>query len=103
MAKNWAICIGINEYHYLKPLNYAQQDAEAIRDFCLNEASFEQVYYFAKDAPPIPSDRGPSLRSEPTYANLKYFFRKRFAEPFLDVGDNVWFFFAGHGELHEGH
>ncbi|MEL7331760.1 MAG: hypothetical protein AAFN12_05900 [Cyanobacteria bacterium J06560_2] len=42
------------------------------------------------------------MRSLPTYANLKRFFRERFQTQFLSVGDNVWFFFAVHGELHEG-
>ena len=63
---------------------------------------FEQVYYFADDSPLIETPRG-SMRSDPTFANLKRFFRERFQQPFLDVGDNFWFFFAGHGELHEGH
>ena len=33
MSKDWAICIGINEYYNLKPLRYAVQDAVAMRDF----------------------------------------------------------------------
>jgi uncharacterized caspase-like protein len=32
MAKNWAICVGINQYDNLSPLNYAVRDAEAMRD-----------------------------------------------------------------------
>ncbi|MBD2346801.1 hypothetical protein [Anabaena subtropica] len=27
MAKNWAIAIGVNQYDYLQPLNYAKRDA----------------------------------------------------------------------------
>jgi formylglycine-generating enzyme required for sulfatase activity/uncharacterized caspase-like protein len=102
MSKNWAICIGINEYYNLTPLRYAVQDAVAVRDFFLSEVDFEGVFYFSDDSPPIETSRGP-MRSEPTYANLKRFFRERFQTPFLSVGDNFWFFFAGHGELHEGH
>jgi uncharacterized caspase-like protein len=102
MSKNWAICIGINEYYNLTPLRYAVQDAVAVRDFFLSEVDFEGVFYFSDDSPPIDTPHGP-MRSEPTYANLKRFFRERFQTPFLSVGDNFWFFFAGHGELHEGH
>ena len=102
MSKNWAICIGINEYYNLAPLRYAVQDAVAVRDFFRGEVEFEEVFYFADDSPPIATPDGP-IRSLPTYANLTYFFRKRFQRKFLNVGDNFWFFFAGHGELHQGH
>ncbi|PZO60692.1 MAG: peptidase C14 [Phormidesmis priestleyi] len=102
MSKNWAICIGINEYYNLTPLQYAVRDAVAMRDFFLKEVAFEQVFYFADDSPPIATPHGP-MRSVPTYANLKRFFRELFQQQVLSVGDNVWFFFAGHGELHEGH
>ena len=102
MGQNWAIAIGINDYYNLQPLNYSKQDAESVRDFFLDEAGFEQVYFFSEDAPPIESPRGP-MRSLPSYANLKRFLRERFQVPFLRPGDNFWFFFAGHGELHEGH
>jgi formylglycine-generating enzyme required for sulfatase activity len=60
------------------------------------------VYYFADDSPPIITPRG-EMRSRPTYANLKRFFREWFQSAPLSVGDNFWFFFAGHGELHEEH
>jgi formylglycine-generating enzyme required for sulfatase activity len=102
MSKNWAICVGINDYYNLKPLQYAVQDAVAIRDFFKEEVDFEQVFYFSDDSPAIDTPRG-AMRSLPTYANLKRFFRERFQTPFLNVGDNFWFFFAGHGELHAGH
>ena len=102
MSKNWAICIGINNYSRLQPLRYAVSDAAAVRDFFLQEGHFEQVYYFADDASPIETPQGP-MEAKPTFANLLDFFEKRFQKPFLNVGDNLWLFFAGHGELHEGH
>jgi formylglycine-generating enzyme required for sulfatase activity len=103
MGRNWAIAIGINDYYNLQPLHYAVQDAASMRDFFLSPAiAFEQVYYFSDQSPPIESPRG-LMRSLPTYANLKRFLRERFQQPFLEMGDNFWFFFAGHGELHEGH
>jgi formylglycine-generating enzyme required for sulfatase activity len=102
MSRNWAICIGINDYSRLQPLRYAVSDAAAMRDFFVQEGRFEQVYYFADDAPPIETPKGP-MEAKPTFANLLDFFEKRFQKPFLSVGDNLWLFFAGHGELHEGH
>ena len=102
MARNWAICIGIDNYYNLKPLKYAQRDAEAMRDFCLNEAKFEQVYFFAEEASPIIPDYGPPLRTEPNVGNLERFLEVRFNQEFLEAGDNLWFFFAGHGKRHQG-
>lgn len=102
MGQNWAIAIGVNQYYNLRPLKYAKQDAQAIRDFCLNEAGFKRVYYFAEDAPLIETDYGPPLQSAPTVGNLERFLEVRFEQSFLDVGDNLWFFFAGHGKRHQG-
>ncbi len=97
MGRNWAITVGIDNYYNLTPLRYAQRDAEAFRDFCLNEAGFEGVYHFGEDVAPIPTERGPALRAEPTVGNLERFLRVRFERKFLEPGDNLWFFFAGHG------
>ncbi len=102
MSKNWAICIGINHYYNLQPLKYAVQDAAAVRNFFLDEVKFEKVYYFSDDSPPIETPRG-EMRSLPTYANLKRFFREWFQSKPLSVGDNFWFFFAGHGEIYDDH
>ena len=98
MSKNWAICIGINGYDNLKHLQYARRDAEAVRDFCVNEAQFDKVYFFAEDAPPIASSSGPPLKSAPTFGNLARFLRVRFEQRFLGAEDNLWLFFAGHGK-----
>ena len=100
MGKNWAISIGINQYDYLTPLKYAKRDAEAVRDFCLKEVGFEKVYYFSDDSPAIAQDHGPPMRSQPTYGVLSRFLRVRFEQPFLEPGDNLWLFFAGHGKRH---
>ncbi|NEO26234.1 MAG: peptidase C14, partial [Kamptonema sp. SIO4C4] len=96
-GRNWAIAIGINNYHNLQPLQYAQGDAEAVRNYFLGEVRFERVYYFSEVSPPIPQDFGPPIESRPTYAALRRFLRVRFEQPFLGAGDNFWFFFAGHG------
>lgn len=97
MSQNWAICIGIDRYDNLQPLNFAKRDAAALRDFFQKEAAFEKVYFFAEDAPPIPTDFGEPMRSSPTGGALRRFLRVRFEQKFLKPSDNLWFFFAGHG------
>jgi formylglycine-generating enzyme required for sulfatase activity/uncharacterized caspase-like protein len=102
VGKNWAITIGINGYRNLQRLSYAQRDAEAMRDYFRNEVQFEQVYHFSDDSPPIAQDYGEDIDSTPTYTTLSRFLHVRFEQPFLKAGDNLWFFFAGHGVRDEG-
>ncbi len=97
MSENWAVCIGINRYDNLQPLEFAQGDATALRDFFETEVGFARVYFFAEDAPPIETDFGEPIRAVPTVGTLRRFLRVRFEQPFLKPADNVWFFFAGHG------
>jgi formylglycine-generating enzyme required for sulfatase activity len=97
MSQNWAICIGIDRYDNLQSLQHARHDAEALRDFFEKDAGFDKVYYFAEDAPPIPTDFGEPLRSMPSGGTLRRFLRIRFEQKFLQPSDNLWFFFAGHG------
>jgi formylglycine-generating enzyme required for sulfatase activity len=103
MGRNWAITIGINKYHNLQPLGYAVQDAAAMRKFFRDEVKFEQVYFFVEGADPIPTeDRRRPLQSEPTFGNVVNFLDRRFQQPFLGLGDSLWFFFAGHGKRYQG-
>jgi uncharacterized caspase-like protein len=101
MGQNWAITIGINGYRNLQSLNYAKLDAEAMQVFFRQELNIQTVYHFADDSLPIKQDYGSDLDSHPTYTTLKRFFRVRFEESFLQPGDNLWFFFAGHGKRYK--
>jgi formylglycine-generating enzyme required for sulfatase activity/uncharacterized caspase-like protein len=92
MAKNWAIAIGINQYDYLQPLNYAKRDALLMQEFLGNEAGFERIFFFSDDSPEL---AGKSTR--PTRTNLLRILRQLFDNPFMGAGDNFWFFFSGHG------
>ncbi|MEH2308461.1 SUMF1/EgtB/PvdO family nonheme iron enzyme [Nostoc sp.] len=92
MAKNWAIAIGINQYDYLQPLNYAKRDAQLMQEFLGNEAGFERIFFFSDDSPEL---AGKSTR--PTRTNLLRVLRQLFDNPFMGAGDNFWFFFSGHG------
>ena len=95
MAKNWAIAIGINQYDYLQPLNYAKRDALLMQEFLGNEAGFERIFFFSDDSPNV---GGKSTR--PNRANLRQVFLELFNKPFMEAGDNFWFFFSGHGIRH---
>ena len=97
MSQNWAICIGIDRYDNLQPLQFAKRDAEVLRDFFEKEVAFDKVYFFADDVPPIATDFGEPIRSTPTGGTLRRFLRIRFEQKFLKPSDNLWFFFAGHG------
>ncbi|GGA54193.1 GUN4 domain-containing protein [Okeania sp. KiyG1] len=96
MAKNWAICVGINHYDNMPTLQYAKRDAELMRDYFLNEAGFEKVYLFTDNSPQI-NDVDQPFNSQPTYGTLRRFLRERFENEFLSAGDNFWFFYSGHG------
>jgi formylglycine-generating enzyme required for sulfatase activity/uncharacterized caspase-like protein len=98
MAKNWAICVGINQYDNLPPLNCAVRDAEAMRDY-FTEVGFDQVYLFTDNSPAI-TDAGKPFNSQPSFGSLRRFLRVRFDNAFLSSGDNFWFFFSGHGMRH---
>jgi tetratricopeptide (TPR) repeat protein len=101
MARNIGFVIGINQYDNLRHLKYARQDADAVRNFC-QELAFEKIYFFAEDASPIPTESGIDLKSSPTFGTLSRFLRVRFEVAFLEAGDNLWFFFAGHGKRYDG-
>jgi uncharacterized caspase-like protein len=87
MVKNQAIVIGINQYRFLQPLRYAQRDAELMRDFLVNQAGFEKVFFFSDDA-------SGNSSTEPFRVNLLRVLRQEFKKPFMGAGDNFWFFFS---------
>jgi formylglycine-generating enzyme required for sulfatase activity/uncharacterized caspase-like protein len=98
MGKNWAISIGINQYDNLQPLNFAKRDAEAMAAWFREEAKFNQVFMFTDDSPSILTS--PPIPTQPTYGRLRRFLQKQFEQTLLTPGDNLWFFFAGHGMRH---
>ncbi|MGD1804773.1 caspase family protein [Dapis sp. BLCC M126] len=95
MAKNWAICVGINDYDNMPTLQYAQRDAELMRDYFIDEAGFEKenVYLFTDNSPQI-NDAGKPFNSQPTYGTLQRFLRVRYNKEFLSAGDNFGSFIA---------
>ncbi|NET62142.1 MAG: hypothetical protein F6K47_40345, partial [Symploca sp. SIO2E6] len=98
---DWALVIGINSYHRLRSLKYAERDGTLVRDFFANEAKFEQIFYYSDHSPEFIAPDGSSQHTQPTYANLLSFLVDFFEEPQLEPGDNFWFFFSGHGIRHQ--
>jgi hypothetical protein len=70
MGHNWAITVGINGYKNLQALQFAKQDAEAVRDYLREELGCRS-YHFADDSPPIVQDYGPPIDAQPTFATLR--------------------------------
>jgi uncharacterized caspase-like protein len=98
MENNWAIVIGINDYHHHpeRELKYAVDDAQMMLDFLLNDAQFkpEQIILCIgnKDRQSIQD------YSYPTYPNLLHLLSEKLKpETIGSKIDRFWFFFAGHG------
>ncbi|MGJ3253252.1 MAG: SUMF1/EgtB/PvdO family nonheme iron enzyme [Elainellaceae cyanobacterium] len=95
MAQNWAIAIGINQYEHLSQsshLRYAVRDAELMRDFLCQTASFPEknVLLCSDESRPIGS-----IFTRPSRSNLRRLLREELQQ--AHGADNLWFFFAGHG------
>jgi uncharacterized caspase-like protein len=102
MGRNWAIVVGINHYENLRSLKYAKQDALVMASWFKGEANFEQVFLFTDDSPPIAVN--PPIPTQPTFGHLRRFLRAQFEnieKPLLKPEDNLWFFFAGHGNRYK--
>jgi hypothetical protein len=96
--KRWAIVIGINQYHHLQPLSYAQRDAQALHHFLIQKAGFEPDHCL------LLSDNSPPVGSEPTLpdrATLQNWL-DRICEQGVQPDDLVWFFFSGYGICQQG-
>ncbi len=92
MTKNWALVIGINQYKFLQPLQYAKQDAQSVHDFFSNALGFEKVFLFSDD---LATSTETSLL--PNRANLLRCLQQFMETSRLKPEDNFWFFFSGYG------
>ncbi|WGV23926.1 SUMF1/EgtB/PvdO family nonheme iron enzyme [Halotia branconii] len=99
MGRNWAIAIGINRYENLRSLNFAKRDASVMATWFQQEARFEQVFLFTDDSPSIAVN--PPIPTQPTFGHLRRFLRAQFENTLLKPEDNLWFFFAGHGNRYQ--
>ncbi|MEB3341113.1 peptidase C14 [Okeania sp.] len=88
--KNYAsIAIGINQYEFLEPLSYAQQDAEALHNLVVNERNFAPERCF------LLSDNisGECQPNKESILNIT----EKFCQNELQVEDCLWYFFSGYG------
>ncbi|XZO03503.1 MAG: caspase family protein [Microcoleus sp.] len=98
MKDHACIAIGINQYQLLQPLSYAQEDAEAVYSFLVEEAGF------SKDGCLLMTDSSPSLWGNSTYPNRENILKltENLCAEHLQQGDLLWCFFSGYGVSHEG-
>ncbi|MEH2114328.1 N-acetylmuramoyl-L-alanine amidase [Nostoc sp.] len=102
MGKNWAIVVGINHYENLRSLNFAKRDASVMATWFQQEAKFNQVFLFTDDSPAIAANS--PIPTQPTFGHVRRFLRAQFENiqsPLLKPEDNLWFFFAGHGNRYK--
>jgi len=95
---NWAIVVGINQYEHLPPddhLKYAVKDAVKVRQFLCEQAQFpqENVLLCCDIAP------GVSPMQRPSRSGLRDLLRNKIQR--AKDANNFWFFYAGHGIVHE--
>ena len=82
---SWAIVIGINDYAKWPKLQYAVQDANAIRDTLINHLGFS-------------GDKVLTLtNADATRNNILALFHEKLGHGQLKKDDRVFVFFAGHG------
>ncbi|KAB8330472.1 peptidase C14 [Scytonema tolypothrichoides VB-61278] len=98
MANNWAIAIGINQYQFFQPLDCAQADAEAVKDFLVTNGGFlpQQCLVITETSPPS-EDRS----TYPTKENILLLLED-FAATSWQPQDRLWFFFSGYGVNYKG-
>ncbi len=96
--KRICIAIGINQYQYLQPLNYAQKDAEAIYEYLVDGAGFP------RDQSLLITDKSPQMSRMSTYPDQKNVLDwvESFCKEQLGHEDVLWFFFSGHGFAKDG-
>jgi uncharacterized caspase-like protein len=87
------IAVGINQYQYLQPLNYAQKDAEAIYKFWVDDAGFPQ------DKSLLITDNSPQMSRMSTYPSQENILDwvESVCKEQLSPEDVLWFFFSGYG------
>ncbi|MEO1428715.1 MAG: caspase family protein [Cyanobacteria bacterium J06633_8] len=97
MAKLWAIAIGINQYQYFQPLSYGSADAEALKNFLVEQMGFpeEQCLLMTDSSAPM-GDKS----TLPTKNNILQLLED-LAANFWQPQDKLWFFFSGYGVNHE--
>lgn len=98
MKNHACIAIGINQYQFLQPLSYAQEDAEALHDFWVEEAAF------LSEGCVLLTDSSPTQEGKSTYPNQENIlqFIENWGSAQVQRVDLLWFFFSGYGVSYQG-
>jgi Caspase domain len=98
MANYWAIAIGINQYQFFQPLRCAQADAEALKDFLVQQAGVLPQHCL------LMTETSPPFANRPTYPTKEniLLFLEDLAATAWQPQDKVWVFFSGYGVSHKG-
>ncbi len=93
MKHHVCITIGINQYQFLQPLSYAQQDAERLQDCLIKQVGF------SADQSLLMSDTSPHVWGIPTYPDRENILDwvEGVCQEQLQPEDILWFFFSGYG------
>lgn len=96
--RQWAIVVGLDDYQFFQSLTCAQQDAQALHQFLIDEVGFppEQCLLFTNSSPQI-WGRSTSL----TRVNFLDWI-DLLAQKCFQPGDLLWFFFSGYGVCSQG-
>ncbi len=96
MSDYTALAIGINRYQYIQPLNYAQDDAQALHQLLLEETELppHQALLLTEASPWIGNHS-----TEPTQENIWHWVDTWLA---AQTGSLLWFFFSGYGVSWQG-
>ncbi|MDY6804311.1 MAG: caspase family protein [Cyanobacteriota bacterium] len=92
------IAIGINQYKFLEPLSYAEQDAEALYTLLIEEAGF------APDRCSLCTEKGPQNQGQATYPSRDNILNliESLSQNKIQGGDGLWCFFSGYGFNYKG-
>src|SRR5579883_3437479 len=87
--KNFAIVIGINNYIHIEKLNYAEQDAQKLYDFFINELQFEET-----NIKILVSNSSNNINQfSPIRSNIKSGLKRLSEGNRFEVEDNLWMIF----------
>ncbi|TVQ54142.1 MAG: peptidase C14, partial [Spirulina sp. DLM2.Bin59] len=91
MSDYTALAIGINRYQYIQPLNYAQDDAQALHQLLVEETELppHQALLLTEASPWVGNHS-----TEPTRDHIWHW-----VDTWLtaQTGSLLWFFFSGYG------
>jgi uncharacterized caspase-like protein len=93
MVNHACLAIGINQYEFLQPLRYAQEDARAFQEFLEEKVALTPTWSW------LLTEMSPSKEGRSTHPTLSNIERSidEIAQAPLTSDDVLWCFFSGYG------